>query len=187
MRTCGRCNTLKRTTRKKAGTKTATRWPSIWELAGGILSSKSSRQRKAPRDGRFGERSDRVGRAILRFWWPIRRRLKECWDGPQSAILTTSCRVRGGGCRKRHNVLRLRLRRPRRGKRGQAPSLQEFSGACKADSEDKPFIAAVNRSTTPKPDVLGTPALHSSKSTATATLSVRCEECAGKLGRPSGT
>src|ERR1035437_3175074 len=48
------------------------------------------------RDGRFGERSDRDGRAILRLWWPIRRRLKECWDGRPSAILPMSCRVRGG-------------------------------------------------------------------------------------------
>src|ERR1019366_7935294 len=91
MRTSELCNTWK---------KAATRWPSIWEQAGDILFSKSSRQRKAPLDDRFDERSDRGGRAILRFWWPIRRRLKECWDGPPSAISPTSSRVRGVGCRK---------------------------------------------------------------------------------------
>ena len=49
---------------------------------------------------RFGERSDRGGRAILRSSWPIRRRLKSSWDGPPSAILPASFRVRGVGCRK---------------------------------------------------------------------------------------
>src|ERR1019366_5390808 len=96
MRTSERCNTLKQTATKKA----ATRWPSIWEQAGDIPFSKSSRQRKTPLDARFGERSDRGGRAILRFWWPIRQRLKECWDGPPSAISPTLSRVRGPGCRK---------------------------------------------------------------------------------------
>jgi hypothetical protein len=80
-------------------------WPSIWEQAGDIPSSKSSGQRKAPLDGRFGERSDRGGRAILRCWWPIRRRLKECWDGPPSAISPTSSRVHGHGCRKHRAAL----------------------------------------------------------------------------------
>src|ERR1019366_203354 len=96
MRTSELCNTWK---------KAATRWPSIWERAGDILFSKSSRQRKASLDGRFDERSDHGGRAILRFWWPIRRKLKECWDGPPSAISPTSSRVRGPGCRKHRAVL----------------------------------------------------------------------------------
>ena len=86
--------------RTAATERTATRWPSIWEPAGDILFSKSSTQRKAPLDGRCGERSDRGGRAILRFWWPIRRRLKACWDGPPNAISPTSCRALGRGCRK---------------------------------------------------------------------------------------
>jgi hypothetical protein len=92
MRTSEPCNTS-----KKAA---STRWPPIWEQDGDIPFSKSSRRRKTPLDGRFGERSDRGGRATLRFWWPIRGRLKACWDGPPSAISPTSCRVRGPGCRK---------------------------------------------------------------------------------------
>jgi len=35
-----------------------------------------------------------------RFLWPIQEKLKECWDGPPSAIWVTSSRVRGYGCRK---------------------------------------------------------------------------------------
>src|ERR1035441_8124510 len=91
MRTSELCNTWKRA---------ATRSPSIWEQAGDILFSKSSRQRKTPLDGRFDERLDHGGRVILRFWWPIRRKLKECWDGRPNAISSTSSRVRGPGCRK---------------------------------------------------------------------------------------
>src|ERR1035437_1936737 len=115
MRTCGRCNTSKRSPRRKAGTKkAATRWPSIWEQAGGIPFSRSFRRWKMLRDGRFGERSDRDGRAILRFWWPIRRRRTECWDGRPSAILPTSCRARGTGCGKTRteNAPIARLLRP---------------------------------------------------------------------------
>src|SRR5260370_13460044 len=101
MRTCERCNTSKRNSLKKAPTKkAATRWPSIWGRAGDIPFSKSSGQRRTPRDGRFGERLYRGGRAILRFWWLIRLRLTACWDGPASAIWVTSSLVRGGGCRK---------------------------------------------------------------------------------------
>src|SRR5713226_938485 len=96
MRTCEHCNTSK----NKATKKMVTRWPSISEQAADIPFLKSSVQRKAPLDARFGERSDRGGRAILRFWWPIRRRLKACWDGPPSAISPTSFRVLGYGCRK---------------------------------------------------------------------------------------
>src|ERR1035441_9590087 len=91
MRTSELCNTWK---------PADTRSQSIWEQAGDILFSKSSRQRKTPLDGRFDERSDRGGRAILRFWWPIRRKLKECGDGPPNAISPTLSRVRGPGCRK---------------------------------------------------------------------------------------
>src|SRR5258708_3592016 len=104
MRTCERCNTSKRDTREKAGTKKPTRWPSIWEQAGDIPFSKSFRRWKMLRDGRFGERSDRDGRVTLRFWWPIRRRLKGRWDGPPSAVSRISCRVRGGGCGKPYDV-----------------------------------------------------------------------------------
>jgi UDP-glucose-4-epimerase GalE len=46
------------------------------------------------------QRSDRGVRAILRFWWPVRQRLKPCWGGPPSAISPTSSRGRGYGCRK---------------------------------------------------------------------------------------
>src|ERR1039458_588319 len=125
MRTCGRCNTSRSNTGKEAGTKKeATRWPSIWELAGGILFLKSSRRRKTLRDGRFVEPWDCDGRAILRLWWPIRRRLKECWDGRPSAILPMSCRVRGGGCGKTRteNALIARSLRPT------LPNHQEWPG-----------------------------------------------------------
>src|ERR1019366_740484 len=96
MRTSELCNTWK---------KAATRWPSIWERAGDILFSKSSRPRKTQLADRFDESSDHGGRAILRFWWPIRRKLEECWDGPPNAISPTSCRVRGLGCRKNRAAL----------------------------------------------------------------------------------
>jgi len=61
--------------------------------------SKLSRQRKTPVDGRSGERSDRGVRAILRCWWPTRRKLKGCWDGRLSAISRTLSRVLGVGGR----------------------------------------------------------------------------------------
>src|SRR5713101_2707761 len=96
MRTCEHCNTSKNKATKKMGT----RWPSIWGQAADIPFLKSSVRRKTPLDARFGERSDRGDRAILRFWWPIRRKLKACWDGPPSAISPTSFRVRGPGCGK---------------------------------------------------------------------------------------
>src|SRR5260370_35192353 len=96
MRTGEHCNTSK----NKATKKTGTRWPSISGQAADIPFLKSSVRRKTPLDARFGERSDRGGRAILRFWWPIRRKLKECWGGPPSAISPTSYRVLGYGCRK---------------------------------------------------------------------------------------
>jgi hypothetical protein len=67
---------------------------------GGTLFSRSSRQRKTSLDARFGERSDRGGRVILRFWRPIRQGLKASWDGPPNATSPTSYRVRGPGCRK---------------------------------------------------------------------------------------
>src|ERR1017187_4323743 len=96
MRTCGRCSTLKGTATKTA----ATRWSSILGQAVDIPCSKSFRRWKMPLDTGFGERSDRGGRAILQFWWPTPRKLKECWDGPPSAISLTSLRVRGPGWRK---------------------------------------------------------------------------------------
>src|ERR1039458_8729399 len=94
--TCGRCSTLKGTATKTA----ATRWSSILGQAVDIPCSKSFRRWKMPLDTGFGERSDRGGRAILQFWWPTPRKLKECWDGPPSAISLTSLRVRGPGWRK---------------------------------------------------------------------------------------
>src|SRR5258708_13344255 len=101
MRTCERCSTLKRNSSKTAPLKRAAcRWPSIWGRAGDIPFSKSSGRWKTPLDGRFGERLYRDGRAILRFLWPIRRKLKMCWDGPPSAISPRSSQVRGYGCRK---------------------------------------------------------------------------------------
>src|SRR5260370_22978906 len=106
MRTCEHCNTSKNKATKKMGS----RWPSIWGQAADIPFLKSSVRRKTPLDARFGERSDRGGRAILRFWWPIRRRLKACWDGPPSAISPTSSRVRGYGCRKTRRAKKRLLR-----------------------------------------------------------------------------
>src|SRR6266478_7015154 len=106
MRMCEHCNT----SRKKETKRVATRWPSIWEPAADIPFLKSSVRRKAPLDARFGERSDRGGRAILRFWWPIRRKLKACWGGPPSAISPTSSPVRGYGCRKTRRVKKRLLR-----------------------------------------------------------------------------
>src|SRR3979411_614957 len=106
MRTCERCNTSKRNTSKRARTKkattkkAATRWPSTWGQAEDIPFWKSSGQRKTPLDVRFGERLYRGARAILRFWGPIQRKLKGCWDGPPSAISPASSQVRGRGCRK---------------------------------------------------------------------------------------
>ena len=99
--TSERCNTLKPNSSKKALTKKVpTRWPSTWGQAADIPFSKSSGQRKTPLDAQSGERLCRSGRAILRFLWPIRQKLKECWDGPPSAIWVTSSRVRGYGWRK---------------------------------------------------------------------------------------
>ena len=101
MRTCEPCNTSKPDTLKEAATKkAASPWPSIWGQAADIPFSKSYGQRKTPLDARFGERLYRGGRAILRFWWPIQRKLKGCWDGPPSAISPASSQVRGRGCRK---------------------------------------------------------------------------------------
>src|ERR1700675_2780295 len=111
MRTYEHCSTLKRNSSKKAPTKkAATRWPSIWGQAADIPFSKSSGQRKALLDARFDESSDRGGRAILRFWWPIQRKLKACWDGPPSAISPTSSLVRGYGCRKTRRAKKRLLR-----------------------------------------------------------------------------
>jgi len=85
---------------KSADEKVGTRWPSTWGPAADIPFSKSSGQRKTPWDDQSGERLCRGGQAILRFWWPIREKLKECWDGPPSAIWVTWSRARGYGCRK---------------------------------------------------------------------------------------
>src|SRR5260370_38943837 len=106
MRMCEPCNTSK----NKATKKTATRWPLISVPAADIPFLKSSVRRKAPLDARFDERSDRGGRAILRFWWPIRRKLKACWGGPPSAISPTSSPVRGYGCRKTRRAKKRLLR-----------------------------------------------------------------------------
>src|ERR1700687_1167596 len=101
MRTCWRCNTSKEpATRKTPPKKTASRWPSIWGQAADVPFSKSSTQWKTLLDVQFGERSRGGDRAILRFWWPIRRRPAARWDGPPSAIWLTSSRVRGYGRRK---------------------------------------------------------------------------------------
>src|SRR3982074_3399624 len=101
MRMCGRCNTLKPNTLKEAATKiAASRWLLTWGQAEDIPFSKSSGQQNTPLDARFGQRLYRSGRAILRFWWPILRKLKGCWDGPPSAISPASSQVRGRGCRK---------------------------------------------------------------------------------------
>src|SRR6266404_1986618 len=111
MRTCEHCNTLKPNSSKRAPTKkAASRWPSIWGRDGDIPFSKSSVRRKTPLNAEFGERSYRGDRATLRFWWPILRRLKECWDGPPSAISPTSYRVRGCGCRKTRRAKKRLLR-----------------------------------------------------------------------------
>src|ERR1700694_1923134 len=107
MRTCERFIALKLNSSKKAPTKkAASHWPSIWEQAADIPFSKSSGQRKTPLDVQFGERSYRGGRAILRFWWPIQRKLKACWDGLPSAISPISSPVRGYGCRKTRRAKR---------------------------------------------------------------------------------
>src|SRR5258708_593471 len=106
MRTCEHCNTSKNKATKKMGT----RWPSISGQAADIPFLKSSVRRKTPPDARFGERSDRGGRAILRFWGPIRRKLKPRWDGPPSAISPPSTRMRGPECGKTRRAKKRLLR-----------------------------------------------------------------------------
>src|SRR5580658_3131729 len=91
----------------------ATHWPSIWELGGDILFWKLSRRPKASLDGRFDGRWGLGGRAILRCWWPIRRKLKRCWDGLRNETSATSSPLRGLGCKRDEAAAyRLRERRP---------------------------------------------------------------------------
>jgi len=130
----------------------ARRWPLIWGRAVDIPFWKSSGRRKTLQDDRFGEKSSRGDRAILRFWWPIRRRLRECWDGPPSATLPTSSRVRGHGCRKARSskkrslrqsnaleqveVAQIRMKRAQDGKK-------DFTDSCYCSLSVSPPVAPV--------------------------------------------
>src|SRR5208282_2550580 len=147
MRTCEHCGIWRR-----AGTRS----PSIWELGGDIRFWKSFKRWKTRRDGRYDERWDHGGQAILRCWWPIRRKLEKCWDGRPDAASETSSPLRGAGCKRRGVWWWI-------GVKGTCPQrLKPHSKQCMYRSGE-PLCPS-----TPKPGVLGTPALRHPKAKSKA-------------------